>query len=142
MNNIKYTVFFGGLTQNVTTDNLQQWTELFGDVSNIKIIPNKKNPTGLNFGFVDMKDKETMLACIEYYKENPLEVEGVKLTIAQAKRNKENKNNFNNRRSSQHRNDYKSDRRTSNRYNNFDYNDGLYEYEAHRSNRSYNRYND
>lgn len=142
MNNIKYTVFFGGLTQNVTTDNLQQWTELFGDVSNIKIIPNKKNPTGLNFGFVDMEDKETMLACIEYYKENPLEVEGVKLTIAQAKRNKENKNNFNNRRSSQHRNDYRSDRRTSSRYNNFNDNDGLHEYEAHRSNRSYNRYND
>lgn len=185
MNNNMNTVFFGGLTQNVTTDNLQQWTEMFGEVSNIRIIPNKKNPSGLTVGFVDMADEESMQACIEYYKENPLEVEGIKLTVTQAKEKKERTNNFNNHRSSRSyehraprryaksegnrshrsddneehsasrfndrndhhssskkRNDYKSDRRTSNRYNNFDYNDGLYEYEAHRSNRSYNRYND
>lgn len=189
MNNNTYTVFFGGLKESVTNDNLRQWTEMFGDVSNIRIIPNKKNPTGLRVGFAEFDNQESLDTCLAFYHENPLEVEGITLTIALAKEKTERaKNNdrhsyshsydrnrseraprryadsegyrprrsddnedrparrFNDRndnhRSSQRHSDYRSDRRTSSRYNNFDDNDGLYEYEAHRSNRSYHRYND
>ena len=57
MNNNTYTVFFGGLKESVTNDNLRQWTEMFGDVSNIRIIPNKKNPTGLRVGFAEFDNR-------------------------------------------------------------------------------------
>lgn len=133
MTNNNNTVFFGGLKQNVTNDNVQQWTEMFGQVSNIRIILNKKNPNGLNVAFVEMESDETAQACIEYYKKNPLEVEGITLTISYPKnptRHTAESNNRSGRNFDRPRNNtYRSERR----YESRDDQNGLFEYESKQS---------
>lgn len=114
--------------------------------SNARIIPNKKNPEGLNVGFVDMESKEAQQACIAYYQQNPLVIEELTITVCEA-RSKEEKN-LNNRRQARpynRNNDYNRTRESrparrtygeghrSARFENDD-NRGLYEYEGSRRN--------
>jgi cold-inducible RNA-binding protein len=76
-------LFAGGLSQEISEDDLKQAFEEFGEVESVKIIMDHYSGTSKGYGFIDMPDNDKAKAAIEGL--NDKEIKGAKVTVSEAR---------------------------------------------------------
>lgn len=76
-------LFAGGLSQEISEENLKQAFEVFGEVESVKIIMDHYTGKSKGYGFIDMPDNEKAKAAIEGL--NDTEINGAKVNVSEAR---------------------------------------------------------
>ncbi len=76
-------LFAGGLSQEISEDDLKQAFSEFGEVESVKIIMDHYSGTSKGYGFIDMPDADKAKAAIEGL--NDKEINGAKVNVSEAR---------------------------------------------------------